>query len=192
VFLCTLLKHKAITNCEVGCPSRVGWPNVRAYLKGIKALDLVNPVLRGVLVVADSDDKPDAQFLSMSAALDDAEFPAPSKTFSIEGDPLRTAIFIMPREGQDGTLEHILLEAVLAEKPQLQECLDDFLGCTGTAAHGSENQKAKMRMSSLVSALCIDNPWASAAMMWNSKGNPVPIESRCFKHISDFLAEFCR
>jgi hypothetical protein len=189
-FICALLKHKELNDYEVGCPSRSGWKNISEYLKGIKTRDLIQRVLRGVLVITDSDDDPKKQFHMAAEALRSAEFPAPSKPFSIEGDPLRSAIFVMPGKGATGTLEHLLVEAALRNNPSLGDCLDKFLDCTRTRELGTPNQQAKIRMSSLVSAFCIENPWASAGVMWSEKGNPVPIESEVFNQVSDFLIRF--
>jgi hypothetical protein len=191
-FICALIRHKQIPGCAVGCPSKTGWPNIPEYLKGIKAIDLIRPVLHGLIVIADSDEEPDQQFQLMRTALDDAEFPVPTEPFSIEGDPLRTAVFIMPRQGQKGTLEHVLLEATFEANAQLKECVDTFLHCTGNDGERTANQLAKMRMSSLIGAFCAENPWSSLAFIWSEKGNPVPITSTKFNHISDFLIQFCK
>ena len=52
------------------------------------------------------------------------------------------------------------------------------------------NQLAKMRMSALAAAFCEDNPWCSAKTMLSDRNSPVPIDSKCFGHLSDFLAKF--
>ncbi len=96
----------------------------------------------------------------------------------------------MPGEGKTGTLEHILLKAAFEKNPRLEMCLADFSTCIDGLKSAKPNARAKMKMSVIAAAFCEDNPWCSSNTLWHDKSNPVPIDSHCFKHISDFLAAF--
>ncbi|MGD0972301.1 MAG: DUF3226 domain-containing protein [Desulfobaccales bacterium] len=190
-FIGSLLEHIGITTCSVGCPSREGLGNsIPRYLQGIRAITLGKESFRGILIIIDANDKPTQQFTTIQQALRNANFPAPEKPFSVEGDLFRVAVFLIPRKGENGTLEKLLLEAALENRPDMQTCLDNFCDCTRSVKTWTTNQQAKMRLSALVAASCQDNPWASAGIMWSEPGNPVPIESECFNHIADFLKIF--
>jgi hypothetical protein len=196
-FIYALIQFKNITNCSLGCPSQkggfgTGKAAIPSYLKGIQTTILRKKAnLQGVVVIADADDDRAASFDLMVEALQSAKFPVPAAPFSIEGNPLRVGIFLLPGPGKNGCLEHILWDAVVRKTPTVEQCVADFSTCTGghiTAA--SENQRAKMRMSALVAAFCKDNPWASPGLMWSDGGNPVPINSVCFNELAAFLTQF--
>ena len=191
-----LLQHRNISNCSVGCPSRDFAPDLSSYLKALKGIiDIQGLSLRGVLIVVDADDSRTEAFADACSALTSSDFIAPSRPFSIEGTALKTAVYVMPGEGRDGTLEHLLLEATYQQRPDLERCVDEFITCVGSSL-GPEsppytgNQHAKMRLSSLVGASCRHNPWASAAMIWNEDDNPVPIDGPSFDHLASFLLRF--
>jgi len=196
-FISSLLNLRKITNCSVGCPSDkgghgMGKEAILSYLRAVQAaMKTGKAALRGLVVVADADVNPDQRFTEIADAIRDAGFPVPTKAFSIEGDPLRVGVYIIPGVGRTGTLEHLLWDAALKHNPAIENCVDNFSMCMGgKIAAASENKQAKMKMSAIVAASCQDNPWASPALIWSDKGNPVPIDSECFSHCSDFLVQF--
>jgi len=148
--------------------------------------------LSGILIIVDADDDPEEKFKMAADLLEGNGFPKPTKPFVIEvhGD-FKVAVFLHPGKDRTGTLEHILLEATLKDKPNLGNCVEEFAKCTGVVPIAKENEQAKMKMSSLVGACCTENPWASDSMLWHSKGNPVPIGSECFKPLADLIKELC-
>ncbi len=202
IFIDRLLKHHAIKNCSVGCPSRdtceglPGETELQQYLGAIKFIYRKRnpPTLKGLLVVVDADKEPSSQFSQARKALEFAEFsPLPEEAFVIYEDAenkFRVGVFIMPGKDRAGTLEHIFLDAALEGKPELQGCLDKFAECSKIIPTGTANQQAKMKMSVLVGASCKQNPWASPSMVWKDKGNPIPISSAAFNHIIDFIKAF--
>ena len=117
-FICKLLEWADIAAYNVGCPSREGLgSSIPIYLKGIRAITLGKQFFRGILVIRDANDKPGQQFTIIQQALRDANFPAPTKPFSIKGELFRVAVFLIPREGENGTLDKLLLEAALKKNP---------------------------------------------------------------------------
>jgi hypothetical protein len=196
-FVNNILGFRHIANCDIGCPSVAGGTGtgrdaIPAYLKSVQtAVQLGKANLQGLLVVADADGDATVSFNLMATALQDANFPAPTTPFSVQGTPFRVGIFLIPGTGKTGCLEHILWDATIQGTPALAKCVDDFSVCTGgRIAAAPSNNKAKMRMSAVVAAHCTDNPWASPALMWSDAGNPVPINSSRFTEIGDFLTLF--
>jgi hypothetical protein len=185
-----LLQYCHISNCNVGCKSDAFHPDLSKYLAALKSiLSRQSGVIRGVLIVMDADTSPKSAFSAACKAFEFAEFPVPSKPFTIEELNPRVAVYIIPGVKRKGTLEHLLLEAAYKKNPKAKKCTDKFLHCIGKV-RCSSNMDAKMRMSALVAATCSENPWASAAMIWSDKGNPVPINSPCFDHLTHFLRKF--
>jgi hypothetical protein len=186
-----LLQHHGIGNCSIGCPSRdFGKGSFPGYMRALRAvLDIQAITLRGVLIIVDADSSRAGAFANATAALREGGFPVPASSFAIEELNPRVAVYIMPGEGRDGTLEHLLLDAAYRESPQAEECTSTFFECIGGLGP-TPNQEAKMRLSSLIGATCKDNPWSSAAMIWRDTGNPVPINSPSFDHIVDFIRRF--
>jgi len=196
-FLSRLLEYKNINTFNVGCPSSAGLGGssgldaISKYLLGIYSITVGKRTLRGILIIIDSDDEPSKRFSMMQKALKDAKFPAPTKPFKVEDyDSFRVAVYLMPKEGDVGTLDKLLLDAALKKNPQMNKCLDNFCDCVGVVKSWTQNQQSKMRLSAMVAASCQKNPWASAAIMWSEKDCPVPIESNCFSEIVDFLQVF--
>jgi hypothetical protein len=196
-FVCELLEHKGITTCGVGCPSDKGlgggsgFDAIPEYLSGVKVITIGRDMLRGLLIMADADDEPAKRFSALQQALTDAGFPAPEKPFMIlKKDSFRVAIYLVPKEGENGTLDCLLLEAALKNNPKMGVCLDAFCDCTGRVKSWTQNKQCKMKLSALVAASCEKNPWASAAIMWSEEGCPVPIDSDCFVAIANFLKDF--
>ena len=195
-----LLEHRAIQNCRVGCPSRAGVGGegkdfLDKYLDAIAlvAANQTTRILRGILVMVDADDDPGKAFDLACEALTFAEFPAPDAQFALHqvGD-LRTAVYLVPGLGETGTLEHLLLLSALEKAPASGVCVDAFLGCVGKTPANEPNVLAKMKMSALVAASNPRNPWATPGpLLQSSKSNLIPIDSPHFKHLGDFLAEFC-
>jgi hypothetical protein len=185
-----LLVQQKIQQACVGCPSRDFAPNIAQYMKALKALiDIQAKTVQGILIVVDADTSRDASFNSACEALRGASFPAPARPFSIEELNPRVAVYVMPGENRDGTLEHLLLDAAYRKNPKVEACIDAMFHCIGTP-QTTANQQAKMRLSTLVGATCKGNAWASPAMIWYESENPVPIDSPEFDHLSDFLRRF--
>jgi hypothetical protein len=127
----------------------------------------------------------------MTIALGKASMHKPSKPFHMEGAPIATGVFIIPGEGRNGTLEHLLWEAAIQKTPSLKRSVALFSWTTGGYIRSAPpNKKAKMQMSAIVAARCAKNPWASSATFWSDPGCPVEISSSRFDHVSKFLRDF--
>jgi len=199
-FIDRLLEELEIEMCSVGCPSDKGCEGLSGatklekYLTGISVRNTlqVSSKLRGLLVVMDADINPQQQFGVAVQAMQAASFAAPQQPFRVEDIAgFRTSVFLTPGSGRNGTLEHLLLDAVFAADVALEQCVDAFTTCAGgSITTATANQQAKMKLSCLVGATCKDNPWASANLMWKDAGNPVPMPSNAFQELGDLLNQF--
>jgi hypothetical protein len=196
-FVDKLLIFKGITNCSIGCPSTasamgMGKDAFPKYFSAIQAaMTRAESVpLRGLLVIADANGNADQSFDAIVTALQTATFPVPNHPFTISGNEFKVAVYLVPGEGETGTLEHLLLKAVFQKTPGLEKCLEDFSRCTGGLRSTKPNTEAKMRMSALAAAFCSGKPWCSLANMWSDNDNPVPIDSSHFDHLANFVTNF--
>jgi hypothetical protein len=200
-FVNHLLKHLAIADCCVGCPSDKtgggqGWEKIPAYLSGIRTLTKDRNILSGIAVIADANRSLQKKFKVIKKGFQDAQFPKPKSPYSIvsaHAPHPRIGLYFIPRKGKSGTLEHLLLEAAFKQRPALERCVDQFSICARTkVGNWKSNERAKMKLSALVSVSCRKNPWASSNTMWGDKGCPVPINSGCFQEIKQFLSDFTK
>ena len=195
-FVDRCLKHLAITNCWIGCPSDKtgggqGVDKIPAYLSGIQTITRGRNILSGIAVVADADRSLQRKFKTIKKGFTAAQFPSPRLPYSFVAAHPRVGIYFIPRKGKSGTLEHLLLEAAFKKKPSLRHCVDAFSACVRTRTkRWSANEQVKMKLSALVSVTCRKNPWASSNTMWGDKGCPVPINSACFQEFRKFLRDF--
>lgn len=193
-----LLRFKKITNCSIGCPTQESAQGMgkEAFPKYFSAIQSARSraksvSLRGLLVIADANGNADHSFDAIAAALHTAIFPVPNGPFEVNiAGGFKIAVYLVPGEGETGTLEHLLLKAVFQKTPGLEKCVDDFSACTGGLKSAKPNAQAKMRMSALAATFCADNPWCSLANMWSDANNPVPISSSHFEHLSSFVQDF--
>jgi hypothetical protein len=204
-FVFELLRTRQVENCSVGYPNETdsgsgGKDAIGKYLRAISGWFAAHPekVLRGILILLDADDNPDSAFELARKALQDVGFLVPGRPFlRALSDGFTSAVYLIPGikqsgELETGTLEDVLLKAAFERNPQFQGCLDQFMGCIGKTVDVQPNKQAKMRMSALVGGSFPSNPWASVdRLLASSKNNIVPIDSPHFKHLADFLAEFC-
>jgi hypothetical protein len=194
-FASAILEHYGITNYQVGCPTQrtvggEGKGSISKYLLAIAGHPNAKN-LRGIIVMIDADENPEASFRHAVDALREAEFLAPPSPYiSSEGNGPRTAIVLIPDSKTPGTLEHLLLDAASEKEPVLKDCVDDFATCTEHANTWTANKQVKMKLTSIIAARCEELPSCSLAWIWNKEGNPIPINSARFNHLAEFFRQF--
>jgi hypothetical protein len=191
-FVCALLRHLKIDNCDVTYPKkRRDGANGNSGIPAMVQLLSAEPIVNGIALLWDADLNADDSFRDACAAFV-APFHAPKNKFSVETHKDRsTGIFMMPGDGQTGTLEHLLLKAVLAKHPDLSQCVENFGNCYPRGANWAANKKAKRDMHCVVAAFCEDDPGCSLGFIWHKKqDNPIDLANPAFKELSDFLAAF--
>jgi hypothetical protein len=195
-----LLECRGIRNCSVGCPSRTGvGGDGKDYLpKYLDALALAaakeSPqTMKGLLIVIDADKSPQTAFAAACSAFRYAGFVPPDRPFAPKVEQgLKTAVYTIPGPDESGTLEDLLLRSSFEKFPAVGACIDSFLACTGNPMPEDQNTVAKMKMSALVASSHPANPWATPGPLLLSHENKlVPFDSPHFKHLADFLKEFC-
>jgi hypothetical protein len=188
--ICALLKHLKINNCDVTYPKKSDGGNGKdAIGKVLKLLTEGAYNVSGILVVADADDNADNAFKEVSTHFT-GKFRAPKKPFSVEKGVFRTGIFLLPGVGKVGALEHLVLDVVQNERPDILACVDTLRSCTTGATPWDHKKDAKMKMQCVIASTCEKNPYCSLAWAWDYKSIPVSISSPALKELSDFLLDF--
>jgi hypothetical protein len=193
--ICALLRQLNITNCDVTYPKKRrdganGKDAIFKVLEVVSQQKVGGESLRGIAVVRDADEDPEASFKETAAGFP-APYVAPKEGFTIEQAKYRTGIFLIPGKGKRGTLEHLLLDAVAAKNPPVVECVNKLETCASWRIDWSSNKNAKMKMHSVVASFCKDDPGCSLGFIWSKKAdNPMDIASPVFKELEDFLRAF--
>ncbi|MFI4934293.1 MAG: DUF3226 domain-containing protein [Caulobacterales bacterium] len=174
-----------------------GFPEL---LEAIPAWDGV-AALRHLIVVADNDADASASFRKVKDFLRNARPDTdPPFTYGIPdramvrapGTPATTTIMMMPKRGNRGCLETLLLtaaEKASASAQRATACVDTFVTCAGVDAWSSSKQ-AKMRLHSLIAATYKKNPALSLSQVWTQAPDLIPLNDPCFDPIADFLRRF--
>lgn len=187
--ICELLKHLSIVNCDVTYPKRSEGGNGKEAIGIALSLLAGRPEVEGVLVVADSDSNQAQAFADVCSVL--GRFPAPPKAFSVlKHKAMRTGVFLLPGEGRTGALEHLLLEVVRGERPDIITQVETYRTDTEGARPWPDNKNAKMKMQCIIAATCKRNPYCSLAWVWEHDTIPLRIDSPVLKELSDFLVDF--
>ena len=192
-FVCNLLRHLGITNCDVTFPKKTDGGNGKDRIVNVlRGLASRKTGLEGVMVLWDADINPATSFSDAQAAFTfpNTPFTPPPNPFMIHNGTIKTAVFLTPGTGRTGTLEHLMLDAARNHNPVLAACVEDLCQCTGLDQRNmSDNDKAKARLAAMIATSC-DEPICSLAWIWNKVGNPIPINSPVFQELSDFLRLF--
>lgn len=192
-FLSHLLVDRKIFDFDLIIPDVEGG-GVTAFDRCLKALTgatSFDDVIRGVVLVADSNDDPGKRLDSLKKVFANNGLPSPEKPFKkIATEKIKTAIVMIPSATNPGNLESLLLEAAFDKHPEMNGCIEEFVKCSSLPLKWKPNQQAKMKIHSLVAARCEGDPSSSVAYLWGKKENPVPIESKRFDFIADFLGSF--
>lgn len=103
--LLNLLEHLRIA--EIDICSYEGKDKLRPCLDALKIRDGFTSVLKTMGILRDADDDADAAFASVVGALSAVGLPAPSAPGEFIGEKPRVGVFILPGNGQSGSLETI-------------------------------------------------------------------------------------
>ena len=167
-----------------------GYQNFATHVQGLTPTTNWRRVRR-LLVIGDNDTNPTARWNNARDALADEGLPTPAHHADIvDGmhDKPSTGIFMVPSADTDGTLETLLLQAILQEHEGLAECLQQLDECPAIDCDGWDAVKrAKMQFQTAVAVKCRDEPNAGAAHIWSKKHNPVPATSPVFDELAAFL-----
>lgn len=165
-----------------------GFPAIPAFINGLSGTSGWR-TKQGFLLVVDANGDPVGRLREANAFLAPFNLQV-DNPYTIEENNLPHAVYLMPKRGQAGCLEDLLVDAVKESDTSLITCVDAFAFCTRVSPSWAPNQRAKMRVHSLIAALCEDDPASALSRVWNYSSNPIPILSSVFADLVGMLAEF--
>lgn len=192
-FLCALLKHHQIDAIDVVCPNKLegnGESGIRVLVQWL-LLKRTQLGLKGILIIRDADDDPLAKFNDCASifAIDKKEMGQPTRPFKISFGSIRTGVFLLPGEEKVGCLDCLLLDAALMHRPESSACIEEYVRCTQIETWPT-NKLAKAKLSSIIATTCKDDPRCSLAWIWSKDENPIPIGSKVFDNLVNFIRDF--
>lgn len=144
--------------------------------------------VRAVFVAADCDDDPEASLERTRQALQSAGYPAPKSAGVLAGDAAPfAAILMVPGDDAKGCLETLLYAAAVDKYAGADDCVSEFEACVNP--DWKEQKLAKLRFHLVLAAYCEKNPGCSAAHIWRSNTEFLPIESPHFAGLGDQLSD---
>jgi len=178
-----------------GFDSASGNRGFERYLKGLKS----QFPKRSLLIVADNDEAPAANFTNVQRQIDRAKFPQP-------GNPLQkaskldfpdTVVLMLPYppigNSSRGALETLLLPATERHLPAQTICVDQYSQCVFAAGQPwSRTDADKMRLRCLLSGSSYLDPNVSLRHALDPQRNLIPLADPIFDPIALLLTHFVR
>lgn len=148
--------------------------------------------LSGVLLVGDCDVDPAGGFINIRDQISEAGVCGtpvrPANTVTQPGAPA-VAVLMLPWLDRMGCLETLLVEAARLENPEVARCVDEYATCSG--ANGwNESELPKMKLQSVISAICRSDPVTALRYLWKRPEVVAPLRSACFDQVTDYLRRF--
>jgi len=190
-----LVQHHRLSGIEAQCPGErnIGIHGFSAIPKFLLALS-TSPgwaALKGLFLVVDANGDPAARFAEAVQLMATVNCKV-TNPFQVEMGALTAAVYLMPGPGRQGCLEHLLLDAIETKDANLIACVDSFASCVKLPLSWAPNDLAKMRVHSLITACCEEEPAVALSRVWSRKGNPIPVDSSTFTDLVNLLQQFAR
>jgi hypothetical protein len=178
--VCALLKHLGIQNCDVTFPKKkMG----KDGISEVVSLLVPETAVSGIAVIRDANGDPAHAFTNACAGFS-APYEVPPTPFIVHrGRHRKSAVFLMPGNGRNGTFEHLTFEAFATSHAELARCIDTLETCAVNTAGWAGNDKAKMKMQCAIACYCEDDPQSSLAFIWHKVHNPLDIASPSFREL---------
>jgi len=193
-FFLRLLRDRNIAGYNVGFPKGadgrpLGKDRFDERIDQILAFATVP--IRGIIVVADSDDDPAGRFADACEHFRGKVLPIPKAAMQerksgTSGTP-KTAVIMIPAHGVEGGLETLVLSCC-AEVEEFRECINSFCLCVDTPR--SILERDKLRLRALIAALNPKDPSASISNLLSTARRPFPMTHTALDGIAQFLIHF--
>jgi hypothetical protein len=151
--------------------------------------------IKGILIIADSTEKPAVLFSSVRQQIRAAGgFGVPSRALEVataSGHPA-VAVMLLPDENTPGALETLLAQEILHRMFWVAGCVDEFLRCDKIDAYAWPAEKRdKARFHSMVAVLHRDDPSRAASRAFREPSPLVAVEAPCFDGVAKRVRDFC-
>lgn len=195
-----LTRKRGIRNIEFVCADKDCGGFGKNYFYAVLATlttrrDFEN--LKGIIIIQDSDDDPNIALREMKAQIRKANrgfeqnerFTIPLEllvpAFNDNRPPLLLAT--IPWIDKPGALETLILPSIEAKYPEVLECLNNYCQCSQKVNELSTSKQSKMRLASMVAAICKKDPTCAIQNMWNKDEFNELMEHDCFNPLEDLF-----
>jgi hypothetical protein len=120
--------------------------------------------IKGVLIVADSHDEPEATFADIRGQIKARGFPEPKQLLQVAqrtADHPAVAVMLIPDETTPGGLETLLALDLVERNKWIVPCVDAFLKCDCVTAHAGHQRRPVRR---------VITPWLPRSTMMTRVG----------------------
>jgi hypothetical protein len=152
--------------------------------------------IRGILIIADSTDKPAALFRAVQKQIRTVGgYGVPSKALQVatSSDHPAVAVMLLPDEKTPGALETLLVQEMVDKNPWIDTCVDQFLQCDKIDAYAWPAEKRdKAWFHSMVAALHREDPSRAASHAFRDPTPLIDVEASCFDDVERRMKDFCR
>jgi len=196
-FFSRLIRQRAIPDIQVGCGRKIDGSDKRClgtsgFRPRLEALiEIPQPKQRGFLIVTDCDDDPASALRYAQEQFEALELPVPARELEIAAAPDKpsTAIALLPRAGQEGGLETILLTCCEGIQQQSLECVNRFCECLQAENLAIKDQH-KLRLRSLIAATCHADPSLGISLWLSEEHRPFSFANPSLDALAHFLTQF--
>jgi len=193
VFFSRLLESMG-KNVQVACPekARDGAQGLSAMHRRLQALQAYFDKIERVVLAVDCDDDPTKRFSDGCNQFAKAgKYPIPSRpyVFAEQVNAPKTAIIMVPSDGQKGSLDSLLLKSFEDKyRKKILPCVRRFYVCIGASKRG-KSRAAKLKLRALIAASQKKNPGISLAFLLEEKNCPISFSHPSFGAIKAELGK---
>jgi hypothetical protein len=191
-FFSRLIRDRSIPDIQVGagrgkdrrCLGDSGF-SIR-----LQAIDDFSQVLnKGIIIVADCDDKPIEKFRFACNCLRQHKLAVPSASLEIAvtRDGRKSSVIMIPAGGEDGGLETLLL-ACCDGVTTNRGCVDAFCACIPEAPRKIDRDKLRLR--SLIAATHPEDPGLALTSWLSTDNRPFAMTHPALDSLESFLLQF--
>lgn len=200
-FLRALIKAHGLPDCSIRNAGdtndgRGGIYHFGKFFKGVPSFSGFVGGVTELLVVADNDLTPDANFQEVRKALAGADpFGSPAASFAVPDKPRETAvgkpnvtILMVPWDNLPGSLETLCLPAAVhAAGSDVDSCCDEFARGVRAVDWPNVNKQVELKLRVMLSAQHQKEPFVTLGRIWNECPDLIPLDHDCFRDVVEFL-----
>src|SRR5262249_16806426 len=123
--------------------------------------------VRGVVVVSDNDQNPNASFQEARSLIHNASFSSPNNPYAFAPGSPPVAVILIPAQNVNGQLETLCLTAISSAWPTQFHCAQTFATCIGIGAWANPNKRERATLRALISHICQRDPNSSLTHLWH-------------------------
>lgn len=155
------------------------------------------PSVRHILIVADNDESPRANFAVVQSQIRLAGadpslpngFPIPTNSRTMIAGPPSVTILMVPNDRDVGNLECLCYAAARSVSAVAAE-VEDFALATGATQWSRLSRLGKMKLRSLLAASHEPDPCIGIGNVWKKKPSLIPLSHQSFDDIADQIQTF--